>query len=369
MQKLRSIAVAGLVFLSASPCLAKDTTSSGILAASVGNHVVLVEPNSGATIPLESGPVGWLYPAPGGILFAPDVINNRTTVINLMSLAVVDRLEGLTMPHFSADPDRYTAITNDIVVLSYPDRAVIKTISATIAHPWQVIMAPDGAAMIILERLPDGSSGVHMTTVNLITNQVVYRRPLSGDIRHIALSPQLGLIALADAKAKTVHLGEPATLTPVAAHPTDGTPVDLAFTRQGKILATAIDTGDGTGTLELALFKAGRKKGLRLDKEFSIPLGAAPVRVAVSPGESQVAVALEGGRVVIIDVDEREIVATAALPGTARDLRWCDPTREGPMVPDWSDGETPTDFGTFVPKVRDGESSGLEEPVWKKPPS
>jgi hypothetical protein len=39
------------------------------------------------------------------------------------------------------------------------------------------------------------------------------------------------------------------------------------------------------------------------------------------------------------------------------------------MVPDWSDGETPTDFGTFVPKVRDGESSGLEEPVWKKPPS
>ena len=369
MQALRSVAVVVLVVLAIAPCFAKDTTSSGILAASVGNEVVLVEPNSGTIIRFETGPVGWLYPAPGGILFAPDVINNRTTVINLMSLAVVDRIDGLTMPHFAANPDRYTAITDEIVVLSYPDRAVIKTISAKIAHPWQVIMAPDGAAMIILERLPDGSSGVHMTTVNLITGQVVYRRPLSGDIRHMALSPQLGIIALADAKTDVIHLGEPATLTPVAAHATDGDPVDLAFTHAGKILATAIDTGDGTGILELALFKAGKKKGLRLEKEFPIPLTASPVRVAVSPGESQVAVALEGGDVVIIDVDEREIIATATLPGTARDLRWCDPTREGPMIADWSDGEPPTDFGEFIPKVRDDTSSGLEEPVWKKPPS
>lgn len=285
MQAFRILVVVFISLAISLPCLAKDTTSSGILAASVGNEVVLVEPNSGTAIPLESGPVGWLYPAPGGILFAPDVINNQTTVINLMSLAVVDRLEGLTMPHFSANPDRYTAIANGIVVLSYPDRAVIKRISATIAHPWQVIMAPDGAAMIILERLPDGSTGVHMTTVNLITSQVVYRRPLSGDIRHMSLSPQLGLIALADAKTNVVHLGEPATLTPVAAHATDGQPIDLAFTHEGKILATAIDPGDGTGILELALFKAGKKKGLRIDKEFPIPLAAAPVRLAVSPGK------------------------------------------------------------------------------------
>ena len=369
MQPLRSIAVCTLLILWSSPGFAKDTTSWGILAASVGDSVVLIEPNSGTTITFETGPVGWLYPAPGGILFAPDVINNQTTVINLMSLAVVDRLEGLTMPHFATNPDRYTAITDEIVQLSYPDRAVIKTISADIAHPWQVIMAPDGAAMLILERLPDGSTGVHMTTVNLITSQVVYRRPLSGDIRHIALSPQLGLLALADAETGVVHLGEPATLAPVAAHGTDGTPVDLVFTREGKILATAVDPGDGTGILELALFKASKKKGLRLDKEFPVPLAAPPVRVAASPGGGQVAVAMEGGGVVVVDVDEREVVATAKLPGTPRDLRWCDPTREGPMIPDWSDGEPPTDFGTFVPKVRDGESSGLEEPVWKKPPS
>jgi len=39
------------------------------------------------------------------------------------------------------------------------------------------------------------------------------------------------------------------------------------------------------------------------------------------------------------------------------------------MIADWSDGEPPTDFGEFIPKVRDDTSSGLEEPVWKKPPS
>jgi hypothetical protein len=92
------------------------------------------------------------------------------------------------------------------------------------------------------------------------------------------------------------------------------------------------------------------------------------VRIDTSPDGAHVALALEGGIVTIIDVKKRTIVATAELPGTPRDLRWLDPTREGPMVPVWSDGETPPDFGTFAPKVRDDKSSGLEEPSWIKPP-
>ncbi len=361
--------VVALTLSVALPCSAKTRPPDGILAASVGDTVMLVEPFSGRTVSFETGPIGWLYPAPGGILFAPDVINARTTVINLLALAVVDRLDGLTMPYFSANPDRYTAITDEIVLLSYPDRAVIKTIGAKIAHPWQVIMAPDGAAMMILERLPDGSTGVHMTTVNLITSQVVYRRPLIGDIRHFALSPQLGILALADAETDQVHLVEPATLTPIAVRATAGQPVDVTFTHEGKIMATAIATGDGAGVLDLAIFKTS-KKGMRIDKEFSIPLASSPVRIAPSPGGTYVAVALEGGSLTVVDVKERKIVATGALPGTPRDLRWCDPLREGPMIANWSDGETPPEFGTFVPKVRDeGELSGLEEPVWKKPPN
>ena len=356
------------LLLAALQVTAKTTPPTGVLAASVGDSVVLVEPSSGRTITLDTGPIGWLFPAPGGILFAPDVINARTMVISLISLTVVDRLDGLTMPHFAANPDRYTAITDEVVVLSYPDRAVIKTISAKIDHPWQVIMAPDGAAMMILERLPDGSTGVHMTTVNLITGQVVYRRPLTGGIRHFALSPQLGVLALADAEANQVHLVEPATLTPMADRATAGRPIDVAFAHEGKVMATAIATDDGAGILDLAVFKTG-KKGMKINKEYSIPLGASPVRLAASPGGTYVAVALEGGSVAIVDVGKRDLIATGSLPGTPRDLRWCDPTREGPMVATWSDGETQSGFGTFVPKVRDeGGSSGLYEPVREKKP-
>lgn len=368
MQALNKSIVVVLVMLITNICLAKTTPPTGVLAASVGDSVILVEPSSSRTMTFKTGPVGWLFPAPGGILFAPDVINAQTSVINLLSLALVDRLDGLTMPHFSANPDRYTAITDEVVILSYPDRAVIKAISAKIDHPWQIIMAPDGAAMMILERLPDGSTGVHMTTINLVTSQVVYRRPLTGDIRHFALSPQLGVLALADAKTNQVHLVEPATLTPIAVRTTSGQPIDVAFVHEGKIMATAIATGDDAGILDLAVFKTG-KKGMKIDKEFSIPLSANPVRVAPSPGGAYVAVALEGGSVTIVDIGKRKAIATGMLPGTPRDLRWCDPTREGPMIADWSDGEAPPEFGTFVPKVRDeGKSSGLEEPVWKKPP-
>ena len=39
------------------------------------------------------------------------------------------------------------------------------------------------------------------------------------------------------------------------------------------------------------------------------------------------------------------------------------------MIANWTDGETPAEFGTFVPKVREeGELSGLEEPVREKKP-
>jgi hypothetical protein len=370
MKTLRLAYLSAIVILvTASPCSAKKRAPGGVLAASVGDTVVLIEPNAGLTATFRTGPVGWLFPAPGGILFAPDVVNGTTTVINLRSQTVAERVDGITMPHFGTTPDRYTAIADEVITLSYPDRAVMARIPARIAHPWQVIVAPDDAAMLILERLPDGSTGIHMTTVNLITRQVVYRRPLRGDIRHIALSPRLGILALADADADKVHLVEPSTLTPMAARPTPGHPVDVAFTHEDQILATAVDTGDGAGLLDLALFKIG-KKGHRLDKEFSIPLNATPVRLAASPGGSFVAVAMEGGLVSIVDIDHREIVTTGALAGPTRDLRWCDPSREGPMMPNWSDGEPDLpDFGTFVPKVKDGQSSGLEEPVWQKPPN
>jgi len=368
LQKLLALALA--IAASFSPCAAAEKDSPpSVLATSVGNSVVVADPVTGRAVEFDTGPVGWLYPGPGGVLFAPDVINGRTTVINLRSLSVVDRLDGLTMPHFGENPDRYVALAGEVIIVSYPERAVIATVPAEIANPWQVIIAPDDAAALILERLPDGSTGVHMSTVNLITRQIVYRRPLAGDIVHMALSPQLGILALADLETNRIRFVEPATLSPMADHPVDGRPLDVVFTFGGKTMATALETADGAGVLELAHFKSG-KKGIELKKEHTIALPAVPVRIAGSPRGDRIAVALDNGTIAVVDVDKREIVATAELPGTARDLRWCDLTREGPMIPEWTDGEpTELDFGPFAPKVRDEKSSGLEEPSWIKPPN
>jgi hypothetical protein len=272
------------------------------------------------------------------------VIHGRTTVIDLRTLSVVERMDGLTMPHFGDNPDRYVALPGDVLVLSYPDRALIAKISATIAHPWQVVIAPDGGAMVILERLPDGGDP-HISAVNLTSRQVVYRRALDRNIVHMALSSKLGLLALADPDASTVHLAEPSTLMPVAARATEGRPNDLAFSRDDELLATALDTGGDGGALELALFRRSKKKGLYVAKEHTVPLPATPIRVDASPDGQYVAVALVDGTVVIVD------------------LRWCDPSLEGPTAPEWSDGTPDTpDFEPFVPKVRDGSSSGLISP-------
>jgi len=344
------------------PVSAKQDPPAGILAASVGDTVVLLETSQGGTVSLTTGPVGWLYPAPGGIVFAPDVINGRTSVINLRSQTVVDRVKGLTMPHFGIRPDRYLALPGNALVMSYPERSIMAKIESEIRHPWQVVFAPEDAAILILERLPDGSTGIHLTTVNLITGQTVFRQPLGGDIRHMAVSPTLGLLAFADAQARAVHLVQPATLNPMAERNIPGVPIDVTFSHVGKILTTAAETDDGKGILDLAFFKGG-KKGLRMTKEFAIPLEAAPVRLALSPDGEHVAVALEDGRVMIVLVDKREVVATYQLPGTPRDLRWSDPSIEGPMIPEWSDGETEEDgYDPYVPRVTDGSTNGLNTP-------
>jgi len=54
--------------------------------------------------------------------------------------------------HAAQDPsitDRYIAIAGEIVLLSYPDRAVMARIAAEIGHPWQVIVAPDGQPWVV----------------------------------------------------------------------------------------------------------------------------------------------------------------------------------------------------------------------------
>ena len=149
-------------------------------------------------------------------------------------------------------------------------------------NPWQVAVVADNTVLFVLERSPDGDSGAVMTALNLGEGRVVYRRPLAGDVRHFALSPKLGMVALADADAGQVVLADPATLTPRLAYFVNGKPVDLVFADDGTTLVVAVAREDGGGELAVWKIKMDKKKGLQRKQERTVSLAGSPVRIAVS---------------------------------------------------------------------------------------
>ena len=52
-------------------------------------------------------------------------------------------------------PDRYVVVAGDVLMVSYPDRAVLGTVEAEIDYPWQVVMISD-SVLLVLERGPVG---------------------------------------------------------------------------------------------------------------------------------------------------------------------------------------------------------------------
>lgn len=321
---------------------AKDNPPVGIVVASAGDFVVMVDPTSGNTRSIPSGPVAWLFPAPGGILFAPDLVNSRTTVLDLQTLTPRELIPGVTMPRFGSLTDRYLVLAKRLLVMSYPDRALLNSFEISFDHPWQAAVLADNTVLLVLERLPDAGSEASMTAVSLGEGRLVYRRPLGGDVRHFALSVTLGVMALSQAEGNQVIVVDPATLTPLAAFPTEGTPVDLVFAGDGSTLVTAVERPDGGGDLLIWKIKSEKKEGLKLKKEWTVPLPAAPVRLASSPDGRHVAVGLMNGELQIVEVESRVLVATANLSTAPRDVVWCDPSIEGPLLPDWSDDDEPT---------------------------
>lgn len=327
--------------LIASLTLAKDPPAPpGLLAVSVGDTVVLIEPAGGRMTEFETGPVGWLFEAPGGSLFAPDLVNGRTTVFDLRLGQVADRFEGVTMPHFAPAGDRYAAVADEVLLVSYPERAVLTRMAAGIRYPWQVEMVSD-TVLLALERGPDGAGPAVLHAVDLVTRQMVFRRQLAGDVRRFALSRALGLLAFADASSGTIELVAPATLMPVGSVQIGGGVNDVAFLDLQGGLAAVAAAADGSGG-ELKLWKLKvADGGLKVKKERALALPGRPTRLAVAPGELQLAVALERGSVVVVDVKELATLGTHELAGPPRDLVWCDPARPGPLLPDWSDDEAP----------------------------
>ncbi len=346
----RAIAAIVVILALCPQALAKKRPPPvGVIAASVGEIVVVADPGGGWLRQFDAGTVGWLYPAPGGALFAPDLLAGRTTVIDLRGPLVAGRFEGVTMPHFGPESDRYVVVAGEVLTVSYPDRAIMGRIAVGADSPWQVIVVSN-TAVLILERRPDGDGGSALLAVDPIGSQLVYRRDLDGDIRHMALSPSLGLLALADATRSVVRLVDPVTLTAVAELPSGGTPADVAFLADGGTLVAAVAGPSAEGSLRLWELKAARGS-LAIKKQVDVSLSAAPVRLAAWPGGLRAAVGLASGKIEVVDLDARTIVGSVALPGVPRDVVWCDPALPGPAVPEWSD-RSPAELSLGVPAKR-----------------
>ena len=337
----RLSAIAALVLISLPSDAKKEYPPLGILAASVGENVVLVDPITGARKSFSTGPVAWLFPAPGGIVFAPDLVNSKTTVLDLRTLAPRDTIPGVTMPHFGESADRYLVLSKRLLIISYPERALINSFEISVENPWQTEVLADDTALVVLERSPGGDGDQRMTAIALPEGRVVYRRPLAGDVRHFSVSTALGLMALAQAENDQVVMVDPSTLLPVSAFALSGLPVDLVFADDGATLVVAIAKPSEGGELVIWKLKKHKKDGLQRKKEWSIPLAAAPVRLAASPDGRHVAVAMEHGELQIVEVKSQLVVSMAGLGEAPRDLVWCDPTIEGPLLPDWSDDDEP----------------------------
>jgi len=339
------VAVFVVLVLCASRAWAKEHQPTGKIAVSCGDWVVLADPVNGLAERVDTGPAAWLFPAPGGILFAPDLVHGRTTVINLKSGRVQEVLDGVTMPHFGDRTDRYLVVGHEVMVMSYPERALIKKYELSIDHPWQVAILAYNTVMIVLERKPDGSGGSVLTALNLGGGDVVYRHPMDGDVPHMAFSPELAVMALANATTKRVILADPGTLTPAAGFEISGTPADVAFADGGSILVVAYAASDDRGGLLMLKIKSG-KKGLEVKKQWTVELSGRPVRMMSSPDQQYLAVALASAVIEVVSVATRSPVATVELPSAPRDLAWCDPSAPGPLLPEWSDKEAPhLDFG------------------------
>lgn len=337
----RSAVVCCSVLLAAGLLGAKEEPpASGVVAVSVEDSVLLLNPATGRLVEFETGPVGWLFEGPGGVLFAPDLVNGRTTVIDTRSAAVADRFDGITMPHFAPSGDRYAVVAGEVLLVTYPERAVITRFDADIQRPWQVEMISD-TVLLALERSPDQPGEATLDAVDMVARQVVFRHRLPGDVQGFALSLELGLLAVADASTSAVTLMAPATMTPMASLTAGGPVRGVAFCDgPSTSLAAIAAAGDTGGELRVWVLKSG-KDGIKVKKERSLPLEAAPSRLAVAPAGDRVAVALDPVGLLIVNLESLLVERTVPLPAEPRDVVWCDPSRQGPLLPDWSDDDPP----------------------------
>lgn len=192
---------------------AKGPELSGVLAISSGDTVIVVDPVTGATRDHETGPVGFLFPAPEGLLFAPDLVHGITTVINLRFGRVQEVMSGVTLPRFGPWHDRYVIVAGALTIVSYPDRSLIMRMEADFKKPWQVEVGPVGVSFLVLERDPLGGGGSVISAVDLGSRKIVARRQFAEDLVRFAVVSEFGVLAVADSTRGFVRLLDPATFS------------------------------------------------------------------------------------------------------------------------------------------------------------
>jgi hypothetical protein len=279
----RSIIARVVLFvLIAVPVVAKKQPPPlGVIAASAGEEVVIADPDGRWVQRFEVGTVGWLYPAPGGALFAPDLVRGRTTVLDLRRPRVMDQFAGVTMPHFGPQSDRYFVVAGEVMMVSYPDRAIMSRFAAKIDNPWQVIVVSN-TVLLVLERPAAGEGGSTLVALDPLSRQVVFRSQLSGDVQRMALSAELALLALADASSPTVRVLAAATLTQVLELPVVAPARDVAFLADGRSLVAATGRPGTGGSVHLWILKT-KGDHLRVKREADVALSATPIPARSHP--------------------------------------------------------------------------------------
>ncbi len=310
----------------------KPVVPRGVVVMSSGEQVVLVDPASSGIRSLETGPVGFLFPAPGGVLFAPDVVNGRTAVIDIRSGRVVEMISGVTMPHFGPRKDRYLVVAGALTMVSYPERSLIFRMDGEFDLPWQVQLGPEGMTVLILERRPSGEGGTTISAVDIMHRRVVYSKVFDHDLVHFAMAPSRGVMAVIDRTAGDVVLLDSMSLIEVRRLPVPDGATDVVVLSEGKELVVA----GASGRLLVWLLKV-KKDALEVVIDDPIMIPGRTMRLAVGPDGRLVAAATDLGSLTIVDSKKGDVIGQWEIPKSLRDFQWVDPQVRGPLLPSWSD--------------------------------
>jgi len=310
---------------------AKRNTPEGLLAVSTENSVILSGMPNGELTTIDTGPVGFLFPAPGGILFAPDLVHGRTTIIDTRNLRTREVISRLIMPRFTVWKDRYLVLAEDLMVLSYPEHALVLKMDAEIMSPWQLSSTEDGMSLLVLERAVDGRGPSVISAYDLGFRQQVFRKSFESDYIAFALMTEAGMLVVADRSGKQLLFMNPVSLGVLHRIPLKNPPADIVGS------TSFLFAGGEDGVISRWRIKGmkGEKPDIRVLNDILVHGSVS--QLSISPDGLFLAAATTEGELEVFEIEKGRKIVSKEIPSDVRDLVWIDPLQEGPLLPLWSD--------------------------------